>query len=182
MKQKACLACGTEFVARSEKREKRFCHRSCYWKWLTVERASRVRTCTLCNRTLPPESFGTRSLRTPARKSRCRECERVLYRAAYAVGMYRPGSMGRPTKANPVKAHARSLLQSAVRHGAIQRKPCVVCGNPKSHGHHHDYRKPLDVEWLCRKHHAEKHRRSVETPFTEADAMRTLARIRVMKK
>jgi hypothetical protein len=35
--------------------------------------------------------------------------------------------------------------------------PCVVCGNPKTDGHHEDYSKVLDVVWLCRKHHMERH-------------------------
>jgi hypothetical protein len=53
----------------------------------------------------------------------------------------------------PEKIKARKLLQSAVRSGKIKRLPCVMCGNPKSHGHHHDYDIPLDVTWLCQTCH-----------------------------
>lgn len=53
------------------------------------------------------------------------------------------------------KAHA--ILANAIRSGLIARKPCQICGNPKSEGHHEDYSKPLDVMWLCRKHHGEHH-------------------------
>lgn len=52
---------------------------------------------------------------------------------------------------------ARVKLQKAVLTGKVERLPCSVCGNPKSDGHHKDYSKPLDVIWLCRKHHAEEH-------------------------
>ena len=57
----------------------------------------------------------------------------------------------------PDHARARSKLSSALRRGDIERQPCVVCGNPKSDGHHDDYSKPLEVVWLCRKHHKQRH-------------------------
>lgn len=56
-----------------------------------------------------------------------------------------------------IKQNARSKLRRAVFNGKIQRQPCEVCGEPKSHGHHEDYSKPLDVKWLCVKHHVEHH-------------------------
>lgn len=59
---------------------------------------------------------------------------------------------------NP-KSRARLALTSAVHSGKIKRRPCEVCGDPKSHGHHEDYSKPLEVKWLCRNHHQEIHNR-----------------------
>ena len=38
----------------------------------------------------------------------------------------------------------------------LDRKPCEVCGK-KAHAHHEDYSKPLEVTWLCHKHHRERH-------------------------
>jgi hypothetical protein len=32
-----------------------------------------------------------------------------------------------------------------------------VCGEPEAQAHHDDYAKPLDVRWLCNKHHREHH-------------------------
>lgn len=58
---------------------------------------------------------------------------------------------------NPEKAVARAAISNAIRDGRLQRKPCEVCGDVKSEGHHPDYFKPLDVMWLCRKHHLEQH-------------------------
>lgn len=57
----------------------------------------------------------------------------------------------------PEKALARTKLYNAVRSGKLIRLPCEVCGDPKSQGHHHDYSKPLDVKWLCFKHHRLEH-------------------------
>lgn len=55
------------------------------------------------------------------------------------------------------KGKASQALRDAVRWGKIKRQPCEVCGVLKSQGHHEDYSKPLDVVWLCAKHHAEVH-------------------------
>jgi hypothetical protein len=56
-----------------------------------------------------------------------------------------------------VKRRARADLTLAVKSGALVRLPCTVCGAEDSHGHHHDYSKPLDVTWLCPAHHAQEH-------------------------
>jgi hypothetical protein len=55
------------------------------------------------------------------------------------------------------KVAARYALRDAVKAGKIKREPCF-CGDPKSHGHHDDYDKPLEVIWLCDKHHRERHK------------------------
>lgn len=55
------------------------------------------------------------------------------------------------------KARARTELKRAVREGRVQRQPCKVCSDPRSDAHHHDYSKPLDVEWMCFKCHRAEH-------------------------
>lgn len=59
---------------------------------------------------------------------------------------------------NKEKVKAHQILNHAIRDGIITRMPCIVCGNLKSHGHHDNYLKPLDVKWLCAKHHAHLHK------------------------
>lgn len=61
----------------------------------------------------------------------------------------------------PGKAKARWTLANEVRKGRMVRMPCEVCGEIKSQAHHVDYRKPLDVKWLCFKHHREAHGQKV---------------------
>lgn len=60
-------------------------------------------------------------------------------------------------KSAPHKYQARMLLARAIRSGKMTRMPCQVCGDPYSEGHHPDYSKPLEVEWLCFVHHRERH-------------------------
>lgn len=52
-----------------------------------------------------------------------------------------------------VKRRARRLLAYAIEKGRIVRGPCQRCGAKRVDGHHHDYSKPLDVTWLCRRCH-----------------------------
>ena len=56
-----------------------------------------------------------------------------------------------------MKIRCRSDFNHYLRDKKIKRKPCEVCGNLRVHAHHDDYYKPLEVRWLCVKHHNELH-------------------------
>ncbi len=58
---------------------------------------------------------------------------------------------------NKEKIAAHGKVYLAVKSGALSRAECVICGNPKSYGHHDNYDRPLDVAWLCNFHHRERH-------------------------
>ena len=60
-------------------------------------------------------------------------------------------------KNNPEKYKCGYLTSNAIRDKRIFKKPCQVCGNINVEAHHKDYAKPFDIEWLCRKHHLQKH-------------------------
>lgn len=57
----------------------------------------------------------------------------------------------------PERRRAHNAVQTALRNGSLQKQPCVHCGELNSHAHHDDYSKPLDVIWLCHRHHMERH-------------------------
>lgn len=59
---------------------------------------------------------------------------------------------------NRSKSRSHSLLNKAIYRGEIKRQPCEKCGAAKVDAHHDDYSKPLEVRWLCRKHHIEHHK------------------------
>lgn len=58
---------------------------------------------------------------------------------------------------NPEGYKAHTALGNAVRDKKIIKMPCEVCGNKRSHAHHDDYSKPLEVKWLCAMHHHRLH-------------------------
>lgn len=61
-------------------------------------------------------------------------------------------------EANPEKNTAHTAVNAALRSGSLIKQPCEVCGVQKVHGHHDDYSRPLEVRWLCCKHHKEWHK------------------------
>lgn len=91
------------------------------------------------------------------RKPEIREKKRIYLREWIAdkksQGLYIP------PKVDMRKVYARTLLARAIKKGIVQKQPCSVCGGIKSEGHHGDYSKPLEVQWLCKEHHAVIHRK-----------------------
>lgn len=69
------------------------------------------------------------------------------------------------------EAHVRigNITRQAIAKGVLIPEPCGVCGvfgkdekgKRRVHAHHCDYNKPLEVMWLCEKHHHEWHKNNV---------------------
>lgn len=55
------------------------------------------------------------------------------------------------------KVRARVAVYDAIQKRELSRLPCEKCGNLQAQAHHEDYRKQLDVQWLCSMHHTERH-------------------------
>ena len=58
------------------------------------------------------------------------------------------------------KNNSRNKLRYYISVGKIIKKPCELCGDKNSQGHHPDHSKPLDVVWLCPRHHGIVHRKN----------------------
>ena len=57
----------------------------------------------------------------------------------------------------PEREIAKYKLRQAIKKGKVKKKLCEICGERNVHGHHQDYLKPLEVIWLCAKHHKYLH-------------------------
>jgi hypothetical protein len=55
------------------------------------------------------------------------------------------------------KRFAHYAVARAIEQGSLIRKPCEVCGDDCADAHHDDYDWPLDVRFLCAKHHKQFH-------------------------
>lgn len=67
--------------------------------------------------------------------------------------------MSKYQKDNPDVANSHTKVYLAIKNGLMVRpNKCSICGlKVKIDGHHNDYSKPLEVEWVCRVCHKDIH-------------------------
>jgi len=81
----------------------------------------------------------------------CLACQRAR------LAKFRARRTVRPETPEQRKAHLK--VQNALKRGRLVKAPCERCGTTDQvQAHHEDYGKPLEVMWLCPKHHKERHR------------------------
>ena len=151
IEQKACYHCGevfpiTSFMLIHKKYRARRCN-ACHWKRYGEK-----------NKDLCKSDAGRKRLshwrRTKVISDACRERERRHARKS--------------RERYPEKQRAQRLVNDAITKGLLHRPTvCPSChqapglnrrGTPLIQAHHHDYSKPLDVQWLCVNCHAAVHR------------------------
>lgn len=140
-----------------------------------MEKIMEVQMCFKCDEKKPLSEFYKHPMMANGHLGKCKNCTRKdvaenyrTHREYYA--RYEQERFQRPERHQyvlaqqrhrkyrcPEKWLANQQVSNAIRDGRLIRKPCVICGNPKSQAHHPDYSKPLDVVWLCRKHHLATH-------------------------
>lgn len=115
----------------------------------------REKTCTDCGETKWLSEFCHDARRKDGHMGHCAECNKRRCRERYAK---KPEWYAKREDETPefVK-RARRALSQAVRSGRLIRLPCTVCMSGKAEGHHDDYSKPLEVVWLCKEHHRQRH-------------------------
>ena len=59
----------------------------------------------------------------------------------------------------PEKVKAQQSLNRAVKNGKIKKSPCVDCDTTyRVQAHHPNYKKVLEIIWLCAIHHKNYHK------------------------
>ena len=140
-----------------------FCERI----WICKE----LKTCRLCNKLKPLGEYHKESHTKDGRRSECKKCRCALRTQRYHKG--KASSLGdssidsivqenksrREEKSNQrFKYLIRKVTRHAIRSGKMEKRDCEVCGASRVEVHHNDYNKPLDVTFLCHKHHVGWHR------------------------
>lgn len=140
-----------------------------------VENGQILWLCGHCHEPKPPDQFYPDPARANRLHSWCKLCVSSDHlkradadRRRWREGRRRSGAKFRAAHGNPNKrgkrqAHkdaARYALNNAIRVGKVAKpNKCSECGikAPRIYGHHSDYTKPLDVEWLCSVCHGKRH-------------------------
>lgn len=96
------------------------------------------------------------------RTNSCKKCHGKMVRSwkkknNEKVVEYRKKSAKKYKSEYAKKIAARRKVSFEIEKGNIKRLPCKICGKRKTEAHHEDYSKPLDVVFLCVKHHAARH-------------------------
>ena len=133
-----------------------------------------TRICGLCGIEKPLEQYQRNKSNPLGRAYWCKECRREFDRQRNLlpdrrlyIKQWEQSERGKQLRAisrkkdrqqNKGKYYARRLLNKLIKEGVIERKICEICSKIGT-GHHPDYSKPVEVVWLCRKHHAELNRK-----------------------
>jgi hypothetical protein len=135
--------------------------------------------CGKCRNVKEASKFHKRAASFDGLAARCKECQadydrarlykpdrvesRMLYRKSGAGELLVQAGQERWETRNGEKRKAHTAVGNAVRDGVLIKQPCEVCGEAEDiHAHHDDYSKPLEVRWLCNKHHIEHHMKERE--------------------
>lgn len=132
-----------------------------------------TKRCFKCLETKPLSEFYPHQRMADGHLNKCKSCQKAAtkenYRRTGGNVQYERERSQRPERKqsalkyqkdrrarNPEKYKARTAVSNALRDGRLQRCPCEVCGtSDRVQAHHDDYSKPLEVRWLCFKHHRE---------------------------
>lgn len=133
-----------------------------------------LKRCKRCNKLKSKDNFYKYKKATDGLNYYCKDCikERVYENRKIRPEHYRNyqkehvnknkekyrDAVKRYYKQNKYKVICWVEFRKGVRRGLITRKPCEICGKEKVEAHHDDYNKPLEVRWLCVKHHNKVHK------------------------
>ena len=121
-----------------------------------------MKRCAHCREVKPLDVFGNNASRSDGKSYLCRECDRKRRQSVGGTRLDRAKQnewRNENRKKYPEKVKAQDRLRTAVKNGTLTRpETCERCGKPeKPQAHHDDYSKWLDVMWLCRFCHRERH-------------------------
>ena len=98
--------------------------------------------------------------------NKCRDCARKDSATQLEVNKLNPDWVAKEkerVRLKQLRMHGSkrteiyNQVKVAILTGSLKTEPCIICGEAKAEGHHEDYNKPLDLVWLCKRHHSDRH-------------------------
>ena len=122
-----------------------------------------VKLCSSCYEKKPAKDFYRSAINRDGLSGQCRACHVKKVNASRKNKRLLSYKQVAPHKKfwlqeNRLKKKAHQDVSYAILTGKLVRQPCERCGTAQHVvAHHEDYNKPLDVVWLCKHHHKERH-------------------------
>lgn len=135
-----------------------------------------TKKCFKCAAIKPLTDFYKHPMMADGHVNKCKECNKKDVQKNYRsnIEYYKEYDKKRPRRIGPIergkkmrafwelsrdiKRQATRIASNAIRDGRLIPGPCRVCGTTERiEAHHNDYTKPLEVDWLCVRHHMEIH-------------------------
>ena len=132
----------------------------------------KTKVCSKCNEDKPLSDFYARAYRAGGYEKRCIACMLAYSKQYNKDNSDKVNSRKKVLRKEkkekedyesmtPKQRIAYRLVSNAMRNKHLHPEPCVECGSEKNvHAHHNDYDKPLNVTWLCVRHHGAWHRKN----------------------
>lgn len=138
-----------------------------------------MKTCNKCKKAKCDSLFYKDSGKTDGKKSICKVCcsitskahrennpeayrgNKVKYYSTETGKLNKKKSLNKWRRNNPEKRKAHDAVAYSLKTKKLEKEPCSKCGSKTVHAHHEDYSKPLEVVWLCHKHHMEIHNKTL---------------------
>lgn len=113
-----------------------------------------MKTCFKCNETKPMDEFYRHPQMGDGHLNKCKACTRKDTAARFAIKSLDPEWLEREAERHRLKA---KRMREAGRWPAQnkERRREALKRYRETDAHHDDHSRPLDVRWLCRRHHAE---------------------------
>lgn len=119
--------------------------------------------CFKCASVKPLSDFYSHPMMADGHVNKCKECNKkdVRENRKKKVEYYREYDKERGNRQGisylkeyrkrfPKKWAAHKIVRFAIKCGYTTKSPCEKCGcSEKTHAHHDDYHKPLEIRWLC---------------------------------
>mgnify|MGYP001571783478 CR=1 FL=1 len=132
-----------------------------------------TKACPRCKTVFPVSQFYRDRSKYSGLVSYCKDCSRIYFREKnerYAIKFrerkrryYRRHreailkEMVSYYHENKDGFRARSKVRTAILNGSLKRGLCSICKSADAEAHHPDYSKPLEIIWLCGRHHQRLH-------------------------
>ena len=131
---------------------------------------AKSKECFKCKEVKPLSGFYKHKQMADGHLNKCKECTKsdarqtrlsnLEYYRAYdrKRGNRQPPEYNKEYRSKfPNKYKSHTMVGNAIRNGKLFPEPCVECGEQKTHAHHDDYSKPLNVRWMCAACHRQWH-------------------------